>query len=116
MATTVLLVEDDGLVLEMLKCVFEQRGFTVFTATSGGEAVSALKRASFDVVVTDMRMETSTSGFDVVRAAKAQHDPPIAVILSAYPLAGAAWRHSGADAMFMKGADVKGMLDDLQKL
>jgi two-component system, NtrC family, response regulator PilR len=116
MALTVLLVEDEGLVLEMLKWVFEDRGDAILTAKSGKEAVAALQHGSFDLVLTDMRMETSTSGFEVIRAAKALENPPVVFILSAYALPSAAWRDSGADGIYMKGRDLDRMLEDLDKL
>jgi CheY-like chemotaxis protein len=112
----VLIVDDDRAVLNTLKLLFESRHFEVSTAPSAQDAISALATAAFDLVVTDMRMETNSSGFDVVRSAKSQTTKPIVVILSAYPIPAPEWRNAGADAMFMKGGGAFRMLDDIERI
>jgi CheY-like chemotaxis protein len=116
MPFTALLVDDDAAVLKTLKAVFETRDFDVSTAVSAGEAVSTLARLCFDLVVTDMRMETDVSGFEVVRHAKLTTNRPVVVILSAYPIPVTEWRNAGADAMFMKGGGIFRILDDIERL
>ncbi|MFB3915987.1 MAG: response regulator [Terriglobales bacterium] len=116
MPYSMLLVEDDAAVLQTLKCVFESRGFEVSTATSASDAIRLLTHRQFDIVVTDMRMETDTAGYGVVRMAKAQTGQPVVIILSAFPIPAGEWRNSGADAMFLKGGGVRQMLDELERL
>lgn len=116
MPFTTLLVDDDSAILTTLKAIFESRSFQVSTAISGGEAISTLEQNSFDLVVTDMRMETEISGFEVVRYAKSMADRPVVIILSAYPIPASEWRIAGADAMFMKGGGIFRMLDDIERL
>jgi CheY-like chemotaxis protein len=116
MPFNVLIVDDDPPVLQTLKSVFETRDFQVSTANSGAEAAQKLSEVPFDLVVTDMRMETPTSGFEVVRTGKDKDSPPAVVILSAYPIPVTEWRAAGADGMFMKGGGIARMLDDLEHL
>ncbi len=116
MSRRVLLVDDDLPVLNTLKAVFETKDFEVTTASSAKDATHKLARASFDLVVTDMRMETDTSGYEVVRSAKQQNNNPVVVILSAYPISPADWRQAGADAMFMKGGGVFRILEEIERL
>ena len=116
MPFTALLVDDDSAVLKTLKGVFELRRFSVSTAVSAGDAVTMLKQNSFDLVVTDMRMETETAGFEVVRSAKSTAARTVVIILSAYPIPASEWRSAGADAMFMKGGGIYRMLDDIERL
>ena len=116
MTFTALLVDDDAAVLKTLKAVFETRDFDISTAASAGEAAGTLARLSFDLVVTDMRMESDTSGFEVVRHAKSAASRPVVVILSAYPIPVTEWRKAGADAMFMKGGGIFRILDDIERL
>jgi ActR/RegA family two-component response regulator len=116
MPFTALLVDDDATILKTLKSVFETRDFDVSTAKSASEAVSTMARLSFDLVVTDMRMETDTSGFEVVRHAKSTTNSPVVVILSAYPIPATEWRKAGADAMFIKGGGIFRILDDIERL
>lgn len=116
MPYTALLVDDDSMVLKTLKSVFMTRHFEVSTAVSASEALKLLQQLSFDLVVTDMRMENETSGFEVVREAKSAANRPVVVILSAYPIPATEWRKAGADAMFMKGGGIFRILDDIEKL
>jgi CheY-like chemotaxis protein len=111
-----LIADDDPAVLQTLKMLFEARHFEVFAASSAQDAISALATAAFDLVVTDMRMESETSGFDVLRTAKVQKHKPVVVILSAYPIPAAEWRAAGADAMFMKGGGAFHMIDDIEHI
>lgn len=116
MPITTLLVDDDSTILTTLKSVFETRDFEVSTATSAAEAIEVLDRLSYDLVVTDMRMETDLAGFEVVRFAKSTANRPVVVILSAYPIQTTDWRQAGADAMFMKGGGIFRVLDDIERL
>ena len=116
MPFTTLLVDDDSTVLKTLKSIFETRDFLVSTAISAAEAATALGEQSFDLVVTDMRMETETAGFEVVRCAKSKGHKPVVIILSAYPIPASDWRNAGADAMFMKGGGIFRVLDDIEGL
>jgi len=116
MPFTALLVDDDSAILTTLKSVFETRDFKVSTASSAAEAVKMLARESFDLVVTDMRMESETAGFEVVRRARSGGTRPAIVILSAYPIPATDWRSAGADAAFMKGGGIFRILDDIDRL
>lgn len=116
MPFTALLVDDDDAVLNTLKSVFETRDFEISTAVSAREAISEISKRSFDLVVTDMRMETETAGFDVVHHARASGNPPAIVVLSAYPIPSSEWREAGADAAYMKGGGIFRILDDIERL
>lgn len=111
-----LVVDDDAAVLQTLKLLFKSRNFDVTTANSASAAIAALGAVQFDVVVTDMRMETNMAGFDVVRSAKALPCPPAVVILSAYPIPIQEWRGAGADAMVVKGGGSFAMIDDIERM
>lgn len=112
----VLVVDDDAVVLGTLRDIFATREFEVTTAASAAKAIETVAAQAFDLVVTDMRMETDTAGFEVVHAAKSQSYPPAVAILSAFPIPATEWRGGGADAFFMKGGGIFRMLDDLEAL
>jgi CheY-like chemotaxis protein len=116
MSFKVLLVEDDEAVLRTLKAVFETRGFGVSTACCAADASSALPQGDFDLVLTDMRMENASAGYEVVRLAKSQPYNPLVVILSAFPIPAPEWQQSGADAMFLKGGGVLRMLEEVDRM
>lgn len=80
------------------------------------EAVRKLQAAVFQIVITEMRMETVTAGYDVVRAAQAQPYLPISVLLTAYPPEEAEWRARGVKALFEKPVNVPALVQELQAL
>ena len=62
------------------------------TAASAKEAQNKLKNGVYEMVITDMRMETETSGYDVIRAARQQPYDPATALLTAYPSLGNEWK------------------------
>ena len=53
---TVLIVEDDDELREILHAEFELEGLTVLTATNGSEAVTTVRRLKPDLVLMDIKM------------------------------------------------------------
>ncbi len=100
----VLLVDDDATLLRILAQVLEHGGFSVTTADCADAARTTLRQSgSFDLVVTDLRMESPTAGFEVVTAAGSLSPRPLIVILTAFPVPPSDWKAAGADALFIKG-------------
>jgi CheY-like chemotaxis protein len=112
----VLLADDEASIRMLLRTALEVADFQVETASSAYEAKTILQSASFDLVITDMRMETATSGYDVVRAAAQLNPRPKIVILTAFPVPGSQWRPSGADALIVKGTDMLQLPEKLHAL
>ncbi len=54
--TSVLVVDDENSMRELLEIVLEKRGFSVATAGTGEEALSRFKEQTFDAVIQDVRM------------------------------------------------------------
>lgn len=98
-----LLVEDEEPIRKMLKTVLEMDDFSVETAGSAGEGIQSLTQDKFDVVVTDLRMESPVAGYDVIKAARQLETRPVTVVLTAFPVPTSEWKHAGADALFTKG-------------
>jgi DNA-binding response OmpR family regulator len=67
----ILVVEDDPDVRMMLVKVLELEGFSAHGVASGPEAVGALDRGAFDLVLLDL-MLGETSGYDVLREMEQQ--------------------------------------------
>lgn len=112
----ILVVDDEPSILGLLRTVMELASFEVQTLTSAREAASRLAEETFDVVLTDMRMETPTAGFDVIRAARKLQPRPAIAILTAHPISPAEWKPSGADALFIKGSELINLPDKLRLL
>ena len=112
----ILIVDNQTAILGLLKSVLELALFEIETARSAAEAKSLLAEKPFDIVMTDMRMETPTAGYDVIRAARQLKPRPAIAILTAFPISPAEWRPSGADALLVKGADILSLPDKLHSL
>jgi two-component system cell cycle response regulator len=70
-APTVLVVDDDQLVLEHLKTVVEADGYQVLTALGGAEALDKLGQFPISIVVTDLNMP-KMDGLDLCRRIRAR--------------------------------------------
>src|SRR4029079_591762 len=66
----ILIVEDDGDLLEVLKFVLEDEGYRVSTAKGGAEALSASSSEEFSLVLLDVSMP-DMSGIEVARRLRA---------------------------------------------
>ena len=92
MKRRILLVDDDLAVLLTLKAVLELNGFEVETAGSSAEALARMESGVYQMVISDLRMESEESGLEVLRAARRQAYDPATALLTAYPPSGEHWR------------------------
>ena len=116
MKRRILLVDDELAILLTLKAILEINGFEVETAASAKEAKSRLAENIYQMVITDMRMETETAGYDVIREAKKKDYDPAVAILTAFPLLGSDWKEEGADSMLVKPMNTNDLLRQIEAL
>jgi two-component system response regulator (stage 0 sporulation protein F) len=69
---TILLVEDDDLVRDMLAQMLERASHKLITATNGEEAVEILKNNEPDIMITDIIMPKK-SGITLISEVKNKH-------------------------------------------
>ena len=112
----VLLVDDEPAILRLLQTILALANFEVQTSPSATDAVLRLRTEPFDAILTDMRMETPTAGYDVVNAAAKLQPRPKIVILTAFPIPASQWKPSGADALIVKGTDICKLPEKLRAL
>ena len=72
-APTVLVVEDDPVILRLLEVNFELEGFTVLLAHDGAEGIEVARANQPDVIISDIMMP-KTSGLELVETLKADPD------------------------------------------
>jgi DNA-binding response OmpR family regulator len=116
MKRRILLVDDELAILLTLKAILEMNGFEVETAASAKEAVGKLKKNEYNMVITDMRMESDTAGYEVVRVARKQKYDPAVALLTAYPLLGGDWKSEGANSMLVKPMNTNDLLRQIEAL
>ena len=117
MKRRILLVDDELTILLTLKAILELNGFEVETAASAREGIAKLENGgAYAMVITDMRMETETSGYDVIRAARRQPSNPATSILTAYPSLGSDWKSEGAQSLLVKPVGTQDLLRQIEAL
>jgi DNA-binding NtrC family response regulator len=112
----VLLIDDEESIRKLLKAVLEMADFSVETASSARSGIEVLRAQSFDVVITDLRMETQLAGYDVAQFASHLNPPPLVALVTAFPVPPSDWHRAGADLMFTKGNDTLQLAPRLQKI
>jgi DNA-binding NtrC family response regulator len=106
----VLIVDDEPVILECLGAIMSAETLDVRTAGSAHAAVAEMREGPFDLVITDMAMETETAGWNVVRAAQQQSYRPEVVILTAFHIPAAEWKGRGVKELFTKGQESPGTM------
>jgi DNA-binding response OmpR family regulator len=116
MRLKVLVVDDEPSILMTLELVLKTEGFDVQTASSGKAAKAVLEHTTFDLVVTDLSLETPSSGYEIVRAAKVHPNKPATLVVSGFPDLLDSWRAEGADAGLQKPTEVPELLATINRL
>ncbi|WP_260706638.1 response regulator [Edaphobacter flagellatus] len=116
MKRRVLLVDDEVAVLLTLKAVLEINGFEVETAASAKEGRLKLRSHEYDMVISDLRMESDQAGSEVIAAARKAANRPAIALLTAFPLAEEDWQEMGADHMLVKPTHTRRLLEQIDHL
>jgi two-component system response regulator PilR (NtrC family) len=116
MTARILLVDDERSILTTLTAILQKNGFQVMSAASAQEAKEKLRREKFDLVITDLNMETDGAGFEVVKAALEQPYKPATLLLTAYPVPQQEWSARGADGLLEKPTEMSSLLQTITQL
>ncbi len=79
MTEKILVVDDEGTILDILSRALEHKGFRVTTAKSGREGLDLIKSEHVDLVVTDLRLP-DINGLELLKQFK-ELDPQVEVIV-----------------------------------
>jgi DNA-binding response OmpR family regulator len=79
MATTVLIVEDDRNIAELLQMYLEKEGYAVTIANDGGQGLSKFRAIKPDMVLLDVMMPVM-DGWEVCKAIRAESQTPIIML------------------------------------
>ena len=90
MPKKVLIADDEPNIVAAIEFLLKQRGYDVYTAGDGGEALRAMERVVPDLVVLDMMMP-QTSGYEVCQTIRKR----------------AEWRHIKILMLSAKGRDAE---------
>jgi len=77
--TTILVVDDDPHIRELVGVFLKQEGFTVMEATDGLDALAKLEKSPADLVVLDIMMP-QMDGFELCRELRELYDMPLLML------------------------------------
>jgi len=104
----ILVVDDEKNVRVLFERILAKEGYEVECAASGSEAIDKLANNSFDLVVTDLKMD-GIDGLDLIRKGKRTNQAIPFILISGYGTAQTAVSaaQEGADVYLMKPIDMK---------
>ncbi|MEN6437646.1 MAG: sigma-54 dependent transcriptional regulator [Syntrophobacter sp.] len=82
-AARILIVDDERSMRELLEILLQRKGYEVQSAPNGREALALLQAHTFDLVITDIRMQP-VNGLEVLKRCKAISPRTIVIMISAY--------------------------------
>jgi len=113
----ILVVDDDGPILILMKNLLREFGFDVLTAANGMQAIETARRGSPSLVLVDRNMP-GMSGDEVVRTLRSEQTDdgrtPI-LILSGEPLSRRELEDIGADGAVLKPFDVQALVGQIRE-
>lgn len=80
----ILVVDDEAELRNQLAWAARSEGREVLIAESGEQAVTLIQQHDFDVVITDLKMETDDTGLYVLNTAKQKDIDTQVIVVTAY--------------------------------
>ena len=111
----VLLVDDDPTSRLTLKTVLEAGGYNVDSAASAAEAVGKLEEGEYELVLSDMQMESPRAGLQVLAHAKIMDYKPATALFTTYQNNRPA-PSQNRNSMLIKPEDIPGLLSKVAAL
>jgi signal transduction histidine kinase len=80
---SILIVDDEESVTYTMQAILEKDGYTVSTATKGVEAVELLRAQTFDILLTDLRLD-DLDGLSILAEVRERSPDTVAILLTGY--------------------------------
>ena len=80
----VLVVDDEAAVLLTYRLILERQGYDVMACGTSVQAIAAIEKQKFDVVLCDYSLEEQHTGFEVISAARQRDADVPAALLTGY--------------------------------
>ena len=80
---SLLIIDDEKSLLDVLSLMFKKEGYEVKTAASGAEALDILTNNTIDLVITDIRMP-HLSGMEILKYVKENQPETPVIVITAY--------------------------------
>ncbi len=114
---TILVVDDDAEVADVLRLGLEQSGFAVVVTLDGTQALDLMRARHFDLIILDVRMP-GMNGFAVLHQVRAWEPRPCIMVLSADGSAAEQRRArvAGAASYHLKPFRIREVVQQVQSL
>lgn len=115
--TKILLVDDEKNFRELLKTILNKRGYKTQSASNGLEAVQALEKEHFDLVITDLMMD-KMDGMQLLKHIQEQNLPAKVIMITAYASIENAVEaiQQGAFSYFIKSNSPQELIFEIEKV
>ena len=80
----VLVVDDEAAVLLTYRLILERQGYDVMACGTSVQAIAAIEKQKFDVVLCDYSLEEQHTGFEVISEARKRDSAVPAALLTGY--------------------------------
>jgi two-component system response regulator PilR (NtrC family) len=80
---SVLIIEDENSMREVLKILLEGENYEVITASDGNEGLSYIEKDIFDLIITDIKMP-GADGFEILKRAKEISPDTVIIMITAF--------------------------------
>ena len=113
---TVLIVDDEPVIRDLLSAELEERGYNCVTAPTGNKALTRLAKAKYDVVLLDLKLP-GMSGMEVLKQIASTHRQAATIIITAVNDVEIAVEaiQSGATDYIVKPIDLDRVNDSIEK-
>jgi DNA-binding NtrC family response regulator len=115
--SSVLIVDDDPGIRNMLSSVLSNEGFAVETASNGKEAVKTCEKTPFDVALIDIELP-DMKGTELLKKLKQIQPRIVMIIITGHPTLESAVRavNQSADGYLLKPFEVVDLLEMIKRL
>jgi DNA-binding NtrC family response regulator len=113
---SVLVVDDDAGVRNVLSSILNEKGYIVTTVENGKKALKASEKEHFDVALIDVELP-DIKGTELLRTLKERQPRMVRIIVTGFPSLESAMKavNEGADGYVLKPFDVEKLLETIRK-
>jgi ActR/RegA family two-component response regulator len=113
----VLFVDDEPGIRMTLPSILSLHGYEVTTAATVADALDAIMREKFDVLLADLNIGQPGDGFTVVSAMRRTQPAVVTIIITGYPAFETALEaiRNQVDDYIVKPANITGLLDTIER-
>ncbi len=84
MPKSLLVIDDEQMILDAIKIIFEDMGYEVVTTAVPADGIAAALARPFDLILTDIRMPVS-NGAEITEAIRAARPDARVLVITAFP-------------------------------